>query len=206
MTCREALFFREGPGTHKEKDTLPTEKMFFGLTTLGPQNSFMEHSRRRSRLCIFGMSEFESALATAFHDKNDDDDDDQVHKRALEIVYRGPVPEADLLRITKHLKENDNGFLAAVKAARADEEKWVDQENKVVSTEYGLSSKYQEHVTRHRRMKTGPADKYNKPMTASMEIGWEKPDHGSLKPPKMAKKSCEETVYAAELIKSGVFY
>ena len=37
-----------------------------------------------------------------------------------------------------------------------------------------------------------------------MEIGWSPPE--SYSAPRAAKKSCEETVYAAELIKAGVYY
>ena len=42
-------------------------------------------------------------------------------------------------------------------------------------------------------------------LTASQEIGWNN-EEAVLKPPERAKKSCAECVYAAELIKSGVFY
>lgn len=40
---------------------------FFGLTTLGPQNSFTEHLKTRSKLCVFEAAEFEVRVALAAH-------------------------------------------------------------------------------------------------------------------------------------------
>lgn len=63
---------------------------------------------------------------------------------------------------------------------------------------------YREHNTRHKRMIDGPRDKYCQPLTSNMEIGWTEP--AKYEQPQAGKNSCEETVYAAELIKSGVYY
>ena len=58
---------------------------------------------------------------------------------------------------------------------------------------------------KHKRTDRGPKDTLVGPLTAVQEIGWnagekleERTIHG--------KKSCAETIYASELVKSGVFY
>jgi hypothetical protein len=72
-------------------------------------------------------------------------------------------------------------------------------------SEFASGEEYRHHIRRHTRMKGGPTDKYGAPITATQDIGW-RAHEAELKPPDAPKKSCDETVYAAELIKSGVFY
>ena len=131
----------------------------------------------------------------------------------LEIVYHGPAPETDLLRNALQLQECGefdalplSDFMAAIDAAKVVETEWEATQKNIVSggSEFASSKFYRDHITRHTRMKHHPNEKYNQPVTANMEIGWVPPE--SYSAPHAAKKSCEETVYAAELIKAGVYY
>ena len=132
----------------------------------------------------------------------------------LEVVYHGPAPETDMLRIGSKLTECESAetpvpmgmFLGAIADAKADEDNWESTQKNIVSegSEFASSKFYRDHITRHTRMDKNPNEKYHKPVTANMEIGWSPPE--SYSAPRAAKKSCEETVYAAELIKAGVYY
>jgi len=64
---------------------------FFGLTMLGPQNSFQELLKKHSVLRIFEMSEFAAAFDSA---RSETVDQSQVLE-ILEVVYRGKLPAAD---------------------------------------------------------------------------------------------------------------
>ncbi|KAJ1459790.1 hypothetical protein M885DRAFT_511043 [Pelagophyceae sp. CCMP2097] len=182
--------------------------MFFGLTTLGPQNAFHHCKKDHSILTVFQTGEFEAAFKRVAG--NADEVPQSKLTEILELVYHGPVPEADLRRCAKFAPTSAymvlHDFLDCIKAAQSDEEEWHKEEkNRVAGTaEFNTSSAYLESMTRHTRMRQGPKQKYSEPLTSSMDVGWVK----STAPPekRMAKKSCEETIYAAELIKAGVYY
>ena len=72
-------------------------------------------------------------------------------------------------------------------------------------SEFASGELYRHHIRRHTRMKHDPNNKYSQPLTAAQDVGWTAHE-AQLEAPKAPKKSCAETVYAAELIKSGVFY
>ncbi|KAJ8601549.1 hypothetical protein CTAYLR_005228 [Chrysophaeum taylorii] len=110
---------------------------FFGLTRLGPQNSFHEALRARSKLNIFEAAEFETAFAQVGRDG--DVRLAQVPE-VFEILYRGPAPPADVERCEKHLPKTSlvsrDEFLKAVKNAQLEEEEWAAKEGERVSGEF----------------------------------------------------------------------
>ena len=186
---------------------------FFGITKLGPQNSFQDSLKKASVITCFASAEFESAYARVATRRGCDTLTADAVPAILEVVYHGPAPETDLLRVQHKLASCGEGdplplvdFLAAVDAAKAEEEGWEATQKNIVSggSEFASSKFYRDHITRHTRMDRNPNEKYNQPLTANMEIGWTPPDCYTA--PRAAKKSCEETVYAAELIKAGVYY
>jgi len=211
---------------------------FFGITKLGPQNSFQDSLKKASVITCFAEAEFESAYARVATRRGVSTLTADAVPAILEVVYHGPAPETDLLRVQHQLAACGADaelpvadFLAAVAAAKAEEEQWEATQKNIVSggSEFASSKFYRDHITRHTRMDRNPNEKraarvsrhaprrarraagdrapprrYNQPLTANMEIGWTPPDCYTA--PRAAKKSCEETVYAAELIKAGVYY
>ena len=127
----------------------------------------------------------------------------------LEIVYHGPAPVADAKRVQPHTPATErmslDAFLAAIKAAQREEDDWLctQQDQVTDGTEFRTSSEYMESMRRHTRMEKDPRNKFKYPTTASMNHGWVE---GNPNGPRAAKKSCEETVFASELIKAGVYY
>ena len=185
---------------------------FFGITKLGPQNSFQDSLKKASVIECFTQDEFEAAYAKVARLSGEAITAAKVPE-ILAVVYHGPAPETDAARIGGQLAgyaADDalplDAFLGAVAAAKAEEVSWESTQKNIVSagSEFASSKFYRDHITRHTRMDSNPNEKYNQPVTANMEIGWSPPESSSA--PRAAKKSCEETVYAAELIKAGVYY
>merc|ERR1711871_673411 len=98
-------------------------------------------------------------------------------------------------------------YMALVARLREDAAQAYKNAKNVVSSgsEFSSGELYRHHIRRHTRMKHDPNNKYSQPLTAAQDVGWTAHE-AQLEAPKAPKKSCAETVYAAELIKSGVFY
>ena len=181
---------------------------FFGMTTLGPQNSFQDAQQNSSMIGVFSADDFVAAYRKVAREFEGDLPADNL-REVLESVYHGPVPAADLRRCLSYMPERDplplDLFLGAIASAQRDEEEWNQQQGNIVSAagEFHSSNTFRDNWTKHTRMAKEPRDKYNTPVTGSMAIGWIKPDQYE---PRRAKNSCPETVYAAELIKAGVYY
>ena len=185
--------------------------MFFGVTKLGTQNSFKDNLKHSSLLGCFSDAEY-----TAAYDRIAAKTDGVRVKdvpAVLAIVYRGPAPETDAGRVQTALggREADaplplEEFMTILKAAQEDEKTWDERQLYIVSegSEFGSSKFYRDHITRHERMDKEPNEKYRKPITGSMEVGWRHSE--AVAEPRRGKKSCPETVYAAELYKAGVYY
>ena len=85
-------------------------------------------------------------------------------------------------------------------------QRYKDSKGEVSSgSEFQSGELYRHHIRRHTRMTHAPNGKYSQPLTAAQDVGWSAHE-AELIPPTAPKQSCAETVYAAELIKSGVFY
>ena len=71
---------------------------------------------------------------------------------------------------------------------------------------FGSHSNYRDAMRRHKRAVDDPEKLLTKPLTASQEYGWFGGGNGagSEQQKIMGKKSCAETIYQSELIKSGV--
>lgn len=176
---------------------------FFGLTTLGAQNALHEALKDRTKVGIFEVEEFKAAFLKLAKER--------IEAAAIEdvlaLVYHGPAPQADVALCKRHLPATSltlDAFLAGIASAQAEEARWEIHEKSRVSGEFASSDVYREYTTRHIRMKDAPRTKYNRPVTANMDIGWVPP--AKLERPLAAKKSCDETVYAAELVKAGVYF
>ena len=70
----------------------------------------------------------------------------------------------------------------------------------------GSHSNYQDAMRRHERALIGPEKLLACPLTASQKYGWFGDEVGRSSHKVLGKKSCAETIYQSELIKSGVLY
>jgi hypothetical protein len=61
------------------------------------------------------------------------------------------------------------------------------------------------NLQKHKRNQNGPKDTLIGPLSSGQEIGWNASEFVE-KRKVFGKKSCAETIYASELVKSGVFY
>lgn len=76
-----------------------------------------------------------------------------------------------------------------------------------VATTYTSGLELREARRRHVREPEGPKDKLAVPLTTHHVTGWTTgSEHGLPKQPTLGRVKCEETKYAEELLKSGVFY
>ena len=141
---------------------------FFGITKLGPQNSFQDSLKKASVITCFAEAEFESAYARVATRRGATTLTADAVPAILEVVYHGPAPETDLLRVQHKLAACGadaelplGDFLAAVAAAKAEEESWEATQKNIVSggSEFASSKFYRDHITRHTRMDHAPNEK-----------------------------------------------
>ena len=72
---------------------------------------------------------------------------------------------------------------------------------------YKSNEEYRQAIRTQQGLETGPRDAQLRPLTAAQDLGWQK--DGSSNTARVfihGKKSCPETVYASELVKSGRFF
>ena len=127
------------------------------------------------------------------------------------IVFRGPAPKPDVDLFISSLPASSETvtwpeFKSAYEATCAKITQAEEDENAGIGSGAHYNS-YDEMMSATRkglRTEDGPKDYLAAPLTAVQEIGWnchefieKKTVHG--------KKSCPETVYASELVKSGLY-
>lgn len=78
--------------------------------------------------------------------------------------------------------------------------------NKSPNRSYTSYQEYRDATHRHVRVPQGPKQVWKEPLTSSQDWGWtvDTFDYNSQKI--QGKKSCPETIYASELVKSGINY
>ena len=183
---------------------------FFGLTALGPQNPFGSMLKDHAIMNIFRLDELKAAF-----DQQDASNAGSVPSQlvgaVLMKVFRGPPPSPDFNLFTSFLSEEDENvsWEQFAKAYQLSCDKIAaDELNETAKIGSGAHyNSYDELISATRkglRTEDGPKDFLVAPLTAVQEIGWnchqfieKKTVHG--------KKSCPETVYASELVKSGLY-
>ena len=198
---------------YNRKDTMA----FFGLTALGPQNAFASAARSSRNLQIFEDSDFAAAWdkvvgpGRAFAQAKD-------MGAVLKALFRGPIPPSDQPHIESALEDarmefdtpdtiRFEHFMDIMLRLRdqADEEERQNEGRPRPSDacEFTSSSQFEESFRRHQRMKVNCDEKQFLPLTCTQELGWGKQE---LQPPKFPRGGSEITKFAAELVKSGVYY
>jgi len=186
---------------------------FFGLTALGAQNPFDVQSKTYALLCIFEVEEFQEAF-----EKIDKAGTGHIAitdlAELLKIVYHGPAPDPEYQLFLEKLGGKDRETtIMWEEFGRAYHNlcQWIADKEAASNDGIGAAANYvsyddmEQSKKKHIRLNYGPKDKLISPLTAVQEIGWNAGEfiekrtvHG--------KKSCAETIYASELVKSGVYY
>ena len=130
----------------------------------------------------------------------------------LEVVYHGPAPEPELILFQEKFGEDraepitweefSTAYYELVKKIEHDEATLTGRlGSAAVYTSYDELCKAKEKGL---RLPAGPKDNLVAPLTAVQEFGWLA--HESVEKRTIhGKKSCPETIYASELVKSGFF-
>jgi|MDSY01.2.fsa_nt_gb hypothetical protein len=182
---------------------------FFGLTALGPQNSWAELIRGSFVVEVFSDEEFTAAFDYMAVDGKLSGEADLT--KTLERVYHGDVPDDELASFLAAVPREEDGtitkesLMAGVIDMRAQAaDFFFDWKQKTSGAcDFRSVNLMREHHLRNQLPKKGPTDKYIIPVTAAQEVGWhQKPEH--YKPPMYGNSKGEETAYQEELIKCGV--
>ncbi|CAM9940979.1 unnamed protein product [Ectocarpus sp. 12 AP-2014] len=187
---------------------------FFGLTALGPQNSFQVSLLDFSYLDVFTALDMEKAFNIVDQEKRGYIHSNQVEAFLTEL-YHGKPKACDLARFMEKkssLEGQENRVtLGDIQSTMAQLRKEVEEEtyqakwHKGSGSEFNSNQNFREKVRRREYIARGPRERYARTVTAVQEHGWQ--DQLEINKQMVhGKKSCAETVYASELVKSGVYF
>ncbi|CAM9289706.1 unnamed protein product [Discosporangium mesarthrocarpum] len=185
---------------------------FFGLTALGPQNSFSVALQGSCSIGIFSDKDLEKAFSAVDKDTRGYIEGVEL-KNFLVALYHGEPPKGDTECFMERFDEKKDGRISLEEIIRkvASIQKEVQDKfeeskhNRGSGSEFSSNFEYREHVRRQHFTARGPRQRYSSPLTEQQELGWE-PQLPLKWEAIRGKKSCPETVYASELVKSGVYF
>ena len=190
---------------------------FFGLTALGPQNAFAAAARSSRNIQIFEEDDFAGAWEKVIGQRREFAPASEMGK-VLKTLFRGPIPPSDQPHIEQALDDARMSFetpdsiqfdhymsiMMKLKYEAEIEEKMNEGRPRPSDAcEFWSSSQFEESFRKHQRMKINCDEKQFLPLTSTQELGWGKQE---LHPPKFPRGGSEITKFAAELVKSGVYY
>mmetsp|Transcript_21315 Transcript_21315/g.42882 ORF Transcript_21315/g.42882 Transcript_21315/m.42882 type:complete len:189 (+) Transcript_21315:80-646(+) len=186
---------------------------FFGLTALGPQNSFDACSTNFRYIQVFDEDDFLEAWNKACGT-----DSLHCHRAKLPAVFKalfhGPIP-ANEQGVINDAFENGtfetpdtvsrDSYMKIMLHLRSEAEQESRQrEGKPnPNCEFNSTSELNSALRKNAAMKRELQTKLTTPLTATQEYGWEKQD---LKGPTAGRGGSDITKFAAELIKNGIYY
>ncbi|KAJ1437632.1 hypothetical protein B484DRAFT_477360 [Ochromonadaceae sp. CCMP2298] len=186
---------------------------FFGLTALGPQNTFETLSTNFRYIQVFDEDDFKEAWIKAIgkdiHHCNS--------SRLADItraLFQGPVPLNEQGPIQEAFENGIcevpdtislDSFMKTMIGLRTEAEEDVKRmEGKPKPTcEFNSSSELSKALKKNAAMKKEVQTKLTAPLTATQEYGWQKQD---LVPPVAGRGGSDITKFASELIKNGIYY
>uniref|UniRef100_A0A7S2TRH2 EF-hand domain-containing protein n=1 Tax=Lotharella oceanica TaxID=641309 RepID=A0A7S2TRH2_9EUKA len=184
---------------------------FFGLVALGPNDPFSHNLLKNMNMSKFTEEEFEKAFKSIDKDGNGYISIDEVRYLLTSLYSMKNPPEEEVKMFVKFFDKNKDGkityeeFKEAVPKLKGK----VQKETKVnhATTTNSVESLYRVR-NKHKRNCRGPQQLYAAPMTTAQEVGWQTASKAekNKNDPHMPKNSCEETVFASEMIKSGIYY
>ena len=197
---------------------------FFGLTALGAQNSFASSLEGRSNLAIFADSDWDAAFAQVVPQPNGKLLVQQADK-LLFALFHGPSPTYELSRLLAHMdvdatakSETEAAAAAAISRAelqRVIAELRVEIEREEREQQWTFrgacdtqsNEEYRNRIRRQRHLAAVGTHTSSSPLTAAQDLGWHATERGNKEKIKIfGKKSCAETMYASELVKSGLYF
>jgi len=186
---------------------------FFGLTALGPQNTFATLSTTFRYIQIFDEADF-SAAWTHVNGSGAPNCHTSKLPDIFSVLFHGPIPLHDrepiqrafevLLLDTPDVIDFEL-FLKVMKRLRVEAE----QESKQLeialkpTCEYNSTSEMALAMKKNAAMKKELQQKITAPLTTTHEYGWSKQD---LRRPVAGRSGSEITKFQAELIKNGIYY
>lgn len=192
---------------------------FFGLTALGPKNSFQASRLGQPTLHLFHDDDLKKAFESVVADTGNDAKRKRISlenvPKLLDKMYESRAPDHDVQLLVSELESGgcgdgisrDNLRLSFKRTVKKIESKLGNVMQETDSCHFGSHSNYRDAMRRHKRTVDSPNKLLSKPLTACQEYGWFGGDgDGDRSNPQkiMGKKSCAETIYQSELIKSGV--
>lgn len=200
--------FRFKNSNNNNKDKADVERMaFFGLTMMGTQSCFNTALAEAMDLSLFTEDEFRRSFSKLDKDGSGFIEVDEL-SALLEDVFHGPAPESQVRALLARFDSNSDGrvsweeFRTGVKALQDEMEgKELEKDAKYASAEELRATR-----RKHTREAKGPKDTLAVPLTTGQEVGWTLEEAAAMPQKRLPKKRCEETKYADELVKAGVFF
>ncbi|CAM9164052.1 unnamed protein product [Ascophyllum nodosum] len=186
---------------------------FFGLTALGPQDSFELSLVDFSYLQVFTDDDVKKAFKAA--DKNQRGHLD-IHEQVegfFNELYQGTPKACDLARFLEKAGkslENNRLSLDDIRSLMDQLKEEVEKERNENKWKRGSGSDFssnhifREKMRNHEKMR-GPRERYANTITAMQEHGW-RDQLDFNRQMRHGKNSCPETIYASELVKSGLHF
>jgi hypothetical protein len=186
---------------------------FFGLTALGPQNSFEVRSTNFRYIQVFDEEDFKDAWVKAVGA-----DTAPCHRgklpAILKALFHGPVPAneqgviSDAFENTTFETSETISFDSYMKIMsrlrhEAEEDAHRREGKPNPNCEFNSTSELALALRKNAAMKRELQTKLTLPLTATQEYGWEKQE---LKGPTAGRGGSDITKFAAELIKNGIYY
>ncbi len=191
---------------------------FFGLTALGPQNTFLSAAKIFRNLQIFDENDFINAWVVVNKSKDNKFCDSSKLGDMMRVLFHGPVPANDNDCIVRAFQEIASAselpgkisfpvYLSTMLklAEQAEEEERAQEANPLPTCEYLSNYLLHDDLQRNRTFKLNPQQKLNTALTCAQEYGWQK-DPELASRTRAARTSSDITKFAAELIKNGVYY
>mmetsp|Transcript_23576 Transcript_23576/g.41791 ORF Transcript_23576/g.41791 Transcript_23576/m.41791 type:complete len:187 (-) Transcript_23576:2244-2804(-) len=179
---------------------------FFGITSLGPQNSFKTHLVNAIGLTIYSLEEFKAAFARIDRDGSGYIDVEEV-KALLRGTYGCEPLDEEVAMFMIEFDSNSDGrisweeFASAVQRIREDLEEKSKRAVEVTSFET-----WNYRRRKHIRAEQDPTEKYRKPLTFGQTYGFFNEAEAKQQSTSMKtfyRKKCDETRYADAMISSG---
>lgn len=180
---------------------------FFGITALGPQNSFQTHLINAIGLNVFTPEEFKAAFYKIDKDQSGYIDVSEVRSLLKETYSMDPLEE-EVEMFMEEFDANRDGrvtweeFVSALHTILADLESRAKRAREITSFE-DLTFRRRKHI----RTSIAPHEVYIRPLTYGQDYGFFDYEKARSLPTATQKtfykNSCEETKYADNLISGG---
>jgi len=182
---------------------------YFGITALGPPNSFQSGLVNALGINVFTVEEFQASFQRLDRDKSGFIECNEVED-LLHDTYGFPPLEDEVTMFMTQFDLNKDGKISW------DEFKFVLEKIQLeINSKAGNAREYKSYEKmrgdrfKHIRVKQELQDKYKVPMTSSQGYGFMHKDENLQEITKMVSfpiHMCDETKYADEMIKTGSLF